>query len=796
MSGAPLALAAWMLALAGEAAAVCSFIQPAIPTAQLLDNGDSTITDSASRLMWMRCSEGQLKDDSCSGDATLNTWQAALNIPADLNMSGGHAGFTDWRLPNIKELTSLVEEACYSPAVNTERFPSTPGDGGQDGSGPEQTAGVFWSSSVAYDTGQIGSLRLLQAYSVAFDDGSAQVRSRDESAFVRLVRFRYNDPVADAGMDQSARATDLVTLNGSQSTDSDGTVVSYSWVQKMGTQVQLSDATAVSPTFVAPDPLLPPETLSFELTVTDNDGLTDTDTVDITLTDANLPPTAAAGDDRPVTEGDLVMLDGGMSVDLDGTIVAYKWVQTAGSAILLSDDTNVAPTFIAPDPITLPEVFTFELTVTDNEGATGVDSVSITVNRLEIPPMADAGMDATIVEMTLVMLDGGMSTDADGTIVSYRWEQTAGTAVILSDDTAVDPTFTAPVPLMPPELLTFRLTVTDNDGLTGTDDITLTLVLANLPPMANAAGDQDVLELDTVTLDGMMSNDPDGMIVTYEWTQTAGTIVMLSDITVEAPTFTAPAPALDPETLTFQLKVTDDDGATNTDTVDIVVNELLVAGGQVMNDLNDTGAVRGGIFPTGINSGCTGETIMEQDCSKGRDPLVSDNSDGSAGFNFTKIDAAGNELPSTANSWACVLDNATGLYWEVKTTDGGIHDASNTYQWGGKGAIVTPTSGVQRSTEWNVLVDGSNTENLCGFNNWRVPTVKELISIVNYNRSNPAIDTTYFPNTASANYWTALEGAYYGDCCARFVVFSRGSSSYSNANEFSMQRLRLVRGRK
>ena len=85
-----------------------------------------------------------------------------------------------------------------------------------------------------------------------------------------------------------------MTLNGNGSTDTDGTIASYSWAQTGGTAVTLTGANTATPSFTAP---IGPATLTFELTVTDNDGATDTDTVVVNV-DAPVPtwpPTADAG---------------------------------------------------------------------------------------------------------------------------------------------------------------------------------------------------------------------------------------------------------------------------------------------------------------------------------------------------------------------------------------------------------------------------------------------------------------------------------------------------------------------
>ncbi|WP_457671444.1 Lcl domain-containing protein [Thiolapillus sp.] len=193
------------------------------------------------------------------------------------------------------------------------------------------------------------------------------------------------------------------------------------------------------------------------------------------------------------------------------------------------------------------------------------------------------------------------------------------------------------------------------------------------------------------------------------------------------------------------------------------------------NPLNDTGITWGGDYPNGNNATCTSNINAPQDCNQGRDATHNDDSDGHAGFSFTKLDANGNPLPPSAVSWSCVKDNITGLVWEVKTTDGGIHDKDNTYRWGG---LTAQGSGYGTYyNDWDVLVNGSNSEQLCGFNDWRVPTRQELQGLVNYNRINPAIDTAYFPNTVGSHFWSSSPYANASDY-AWNVSFYNGYAYY------------------
>lgn len=187
-------------------------------------------------------------------------------------------------------------------------------------------------------------------------------------------------PVANAGADQSVVAGAAVGLDGSASSDSDGSIVSYAWVQTSGTTVALTNADTATPNFTAPNVA---GTLVFQLTVTDNDGATASDSVAVTVDvpvpspTANIPPVAKAGKDKKVRAHSFVVLNGWKSFDPDGKIVRYRWVQTSGPKVRLHGDSWPWAGFVAPRE---DGWLTFQLTVTDNDGASSSDSVTIQID--------------------------------------------------------------------------------------------------------------------------------------------------------------------------------------------------------------------------------------------------------------------------------------------------------------------------------------------------------------------------------------------------------------------------------
>jgi hypothetical protein len=231
--------------------------------------------------------------------------------------------------------------------------------------------------------------------------------------------------------------------------------------------------------------------------------------------------------------------------------------------------------------------------------------------------------------------------------------------------------------------------------------------------------------------------------------------------------------------------------------------------------LNDTGITWGGSYSSGNNSGCVGEEIAAQDCSYGRDKTHNDNSDGHAGFSFTKLGGNGVALANqgadySVTPWACVKDNVTGLIWEVKTNDGGLHDQDDTFTWYNTNPTTNGGADGEANSDGNTCkgyigghpstycntqayIARVNAAGWCGKSDWRMPTVKELEGIVSYGTSYPAIDTGYFPNTrSSADVWTGTPFAN-GSDRAWDVNFSTGYSDYYYRNYKGWFVVRLVR---
>jgi hypothetical protein len=277
-------------------------------------------------------------------------------------------------------------------------------------------------------------------------------------------------PMADAGPDQTVEEGRTALLSGLNSTDSDDGIAAFQWRQIQGDPVTLAFPNEPETTFTTPNVDSSGAAFVFELTVTDYAGAAATDSCIVNVTWANMPPIADAGVDRMVGEGSQVVLDALNSTDADDGIASYGWKQISGPVVTLSGANSATPSFIAPYVGPEGASLAFEATVTDAGGLQDTASCLINVTRENTPPVADASLDQNATAGDDVFLDGSKSYDADDTtITSYRWCQTDGVPVELSDATAVSPGFMVPAGAQDGGPLTFELTVTDSGGLQGRD---------------------------------------------------------------------------------------------------------------------------------------------------------------------------------------------------------------------------------------------------------------------------------------------------------------------------------------
>jgi len=343
----------------------------------------------------------------------------------------------------------------------------------------------------------------------------------------------------------------------------------------------------------------------------------------------NEPPTADAGDDQTVDSGEPAFLDGSYSSDPEQGPLTYKWQQIEGTLVTLSDYSAIEPKFDSPEINTAKETLTFMLTVTDDSNASGSDTVNILVNDVAADDGDDdnnnnlnisnlyvaSGKSYEVVEGLpdgnacyidrsykyrnvpdflkgavyiktanndkKNMADPFLSFDVNTDVTVYvAFDNRVSTPFWLSDfsDTGYDLRTDVWFSIYAKDFPAGSVTL----GPNGHSGSMYTVIIVNNggpidpqnePPTADAGDDQTVYIGDIVLLDGSNSSDPDDGIETYHWEQIEGTPVALSDSSAIEPDFVSPQINTAKETLIFKLTVTDDRNASDSDTVNILVND-------------------------------------------------------------------------------------------------------------------------------------------------------------------------------------------------------------------------------
>ncbi len=392
-------------------------------------------------------------------------------------------------------------------------------------------------------------------------------------------------PVARPGDNVSVQLpVNSVTLDGSSSSDPDGTIKTYLWELQSGPEATIENPSEAK-TVVSK---LSEGTYVFKLTVTDDQGATGSDTVTVTVLPLpNVPPVAIAfAEPSSVVlsaNGSAVsQLSGVESSDPDGTIKSFSWAfssgPTGGAIINNPDLEKTLVTF------TQPGNYVFKLTVTDDKGATDTTTTTVTVTApaQNLPPVAKAAANPSTIIFSpltanLSQLDSNGSVDPDGTIVAFNWSlssgPTSGTVINTPDKPTTSVTFSQV------GIYVFKLTVTDDKGATGSATATVTVnASTNQPPVASAVAVPTSVvmvpgQATTAQLDGSNSSDPNGNIKSFQWSLTStsgGAQIVSPNAAKTAVQFTQPG------NFNFNLTVTDDGGLTGSTSVSVNVTQEVV----------------------------------------------------------------------------------------------------------------------------------------------------------------------------------------------------------------------------
>jgi len=172
-------------------------------------------------------------------------------------------------------------------------------------------------------------------------------------------------------------------------------------------------------------------------------------------------------------------------------------------------------------------------------------------------------------------------------------------------------------------------------------------------------------------------------------------------------------------------------------------------------------------------------------------------------ISYTKLDKNGNDLPDSAESWVMIRDKVTGLVWESKDEKDGrqnpdnLHDSDNLYAWydsnsATNGGYPGKEPAIHRKNT-EEYINELNKNRFGGFNDWRLPTINEIISLSSYD-SDPKISRSYFPNTQDGPYWTSDSYNYLNNnMCAWALDFKCGNTVYLSKDDEGYY-ARAVRG--
>lgn len=442
-------------------------------------------------------------------------------------------------------------------------------------------------------------------------------------------------PTSNAGVDQSAFKTAVVTLDGSASADPDGNPLTYRWTQTSGPAVSLSGGTTARPTFTAP---AISGTVGFSLVVNDGHGDSTADAIQVSV--ANRVPVASAGADASVDSSTLFTLNALGSSDPDSDTLTYSWVQLAGPPVFL---TTVAPgraRFIAPSISTQLE---FGVVANDGEAASAQDVVLVEVTRrsLNEPPVVYLDPAYTTPKRALVNI-WGYAYDPEGGPITFNWTQVDGPSVTIDDPSQQYLSFNAPTQLGD---LTFELVV--SDGASSSQPMRIVVTVQNFAPTINDAAitpdgprTADNLELASTVDDA----DVDPLTLTYAWRRNG---VLVPSIT--GSTYPASLTTRDDE-IVGTLAVSD-----GTDTTSIDVSTVI----------QDSPPVLTASPPASVNYGDTFAFTVSVGADPDGDPVGAfDVKLGPAGFTVNG---------SGAVSWVAKLpmfDDHVDVAWDI-----GLHDS-------------------------------------------------------------------------------------------------------------------------
>ena len=516
---------------------------------------------------------------------SLTTSISAMTAPGtyvfQLKATDNH-GLSATSTVTITVLAANVPPTVNAGTAQTIQLPvsSATLTGSASGNGGATIVSTVWSQVSGPGTGGFSaatSLSTVVSGMIAAGSYVFQLKATDNhgltaTSIVTITVSAANvPPSVNAGTAQTIQLpVSSATLTGTASGNGGAIIGSTVWTEVSGPATAAFSATTSLSTGVSG--LTNAGTFVFQLTATDNNGLSSTATVTVTVNAANVPPTVSAGSAQtiqlPVSS---VTLTGTASGNGGATISGTVWTEVSGPATAsFTAATNLST---AASGLTTAGTYVFQLKATDNNNLSATSTVTVTVQAaappVNIPPTVSAGSDQTVqLPVSSATLSGTASGNGGATIVATTWTEVSGPvpATIVSASglsTGVTGMTTA-------GSYVFELKATDNNGLSATDAVTINVIVANIPPTVNAGSDQTIqLPVSSVTLAGTASGNGGATISNTLWTEVSGPLT--ATIANPASLSTGISGLTAAGSYVFQLKATDNDGFSTTSAVTVTV---------------------------------------------------------------------------------------------------------------------------------------------------------------------------------------------------------------------------------
>ena len=673
---------------------------------------------------------------------------------------------------------------------------------------------------------------------VTVNDGSDAKASA--TVIVNITDVNDNQPVISdqsLSVDENATGSSSIGTLEVQDDDSDS-VNTFTWAFANSTDLFTLDETSGELNLTASAALDYEDTTSYDLPVIVSDGDNNSEVKTITVNVGNV------NDNAPVIEYGLSFdINENNSIDAVIGSVAFEdkdsdevntfaWsitgvtsggsdVANYGTIFAIDDDTGE---ITAKSSLNHEDKDSYTLSVQVSDGDHS-DTQDVTVNVIDVNDAPNASAEATdtngvsinidnsiLIEGTVLWLDASSSSDEDGDELSYVWTQTEGPVGLaqLNSTTGKVVEFSGNNSAGDYQ---FNLTVTDDGGLTATASVGVSIAESALPDDFNART-------------GPLSGSVELTWTPYTEDETIYTIYRSNDDSClpsnctahEEDSFSDVSSGfvdtgltnLTPYYYVIEASRSSDSGA-------VVETATEVVSATPMGAVNDTGVTWDenstaysllqdySYYWTCDNSS---DINSPQDCHQGRDATDNNDTDGYAGFNFTRLyESNGSVYTGTgdysADPWGCVRDNVTGLVWEVKLPTSGVRFRDQSFT---SYDMSRPTT-IAFSDLTNELNGLNNNEGLCGYTTWRKPTIAEIQSIHTPSGSPYAtgsdgdrndgyqyLDLDYFPNTGTFSYSYWSDTAYPGNN-SYLLAFSANQGdalAYLNYDNDAKIKLRLV----